>query len=117
MPRTQRQEALLAARLPGHWDNFPVGSGGAVPGRELRSSLGSIYSQAHLQPVTSQAPPGRIPLTERGGKWFPVLLLLLPLECLLLAFLALCEAGRSLPLGLFRIEQLGLTSAFPQIPE
>lgn len=44
----QCQEVLLAAGLPGHWDNFPVGSGGAVPGRELSSSLGSIYSQARL---------------------------------------------------------------------
>lgn len=40
------QEVLLAAGLPGHWDKFPAGSGGAVPGRELRSSQGGVYSQA-----------------------------------------------------------------------
>lgn len=44
VPRTLRQEVLS-----GHWDNFPVGSGGAVPGRELSSSLGSIYSRAQAR--------------------------------------------------------------------
>lgn len=40
--------------------------------------------------------------------------MLLPLECLPLTFVALSEAGRSRPLGLFCTEQLGLTPAFPR---